>query len=78
MAVNYEDLWHMQDEIAAAVNALGYTVWDLHYDPAGGLFRLELNEHPDEDALSLLSAHLPMASDYNGEGSHGARLTLIP
>lgn len=30
--MNYEDVWQLQDEITAAVNALGYSIWDLHFD----------------------------------------------
>ena len=30
--MNYEDIWQKQDEITAAVNSLGFSLWDLHYD----------------------------------------------
>ena len=43
--MNYEDIWQIQDEITAAVNSLGFSLWDLHYDRSSFSFHMELNEH---------------------------------
>lgn len=74
--MNYEDVWQLQDQITAAVNALGYSIWDLHFDHASFTFRLELNEKVEEERLSVLLSHLPMSADYEGEGTHGSVFTL--
>lgn len=74
--MNYEDVWQLQDEITAAVNALGYSIWNLHFDRLSFAFRLELNEKVEEEKLSVLLSHLPMSADYEGEDSHGSAFTL--
>lgn len=69
--MNYEDIWQIQDEITAAVNSLGFSLWDLHYDRPSFSFHLELNEHvPD--------SQMPLSTDYDGEGDHGSVFTLYP
>lgn len=52
--MNYEDIWQIQDEITAAVNSLGLSLWDLHYDRSFFAFHMELNEHLSDD-VKLLS-----------------------
>lgn len=72
----YDDVWRLQDEITAAVNALGYTVWELSYNQQSGTFRLELNEHVEDDQTSTICYQMPLTADYEGEGSHGSLYTL--
>lgn len=75
--MEYEDLWHRQDEIETVVNALGYTVWNLQpYGERGGLV-LELCQHLDEHEASALCCQLPLPTDYEGEGSHGSRFVSV-
>lgn len=74
--MRYDDVWRLQDEITAAVNALGYTVWELSYNQQSGTFRLELNEHVQEEQVSTFCYQMPLTSDYEGEGSHGSLYTL--
>ena len=78
--MNYEDIWQIQDEITASVNSLGFSLWDLHYDRPSFSFHLELNEHVPDDSLSSFCSQMPLATDYDGEGSHGsdAFLFLLP
>ena len=74
--MNYEDVWQLQDEITVAVNALGYSIWDLHFERASFAFHLELNEKVEEEKQSVLLSHLPMSADYEGEDVHGSVFTL--
>lgn len=74
--MNYEDFWQIQDEITAAVNSLGFSLWDLHYDRSSFAFHMELNEHLPDEALSYFCSQMPLATDYDGEGSHGSVFTL--
>ena len=76
--MNYEDIWQKQDEITASVNSLGFSLWDLHYDRPSFSFHLELNEHVPDDSLSSFCSQMPLATDYDGEGSHGSVFTLYP
>ena len=63
--MNYEDIWQIQDEITAAVNSLGYSLWDLHYERPSFSFHLELNEHIPDDALSSFRSQIPLATNYD-------------
>lgn len=74
--MRYEDSWRLQDEITASVNAIGYSVWDLHYNQEANTFRLELNEHLKDDQLSNFCFQMPLTTDYDGEGSRGSMFTL--
>lgn len=74
--MQYEDIWQIQDEITSAVNSLGYTLWDLHYDRSSFSFRMELNIHIPDDALSSFCSQMPLPADYEGEGSQGSLFTL--
>jgi hypothetical protein len=47
--MRYENAWQVQDEITTAVNALGWSIWDLHYDRNADVFRLEVNSHLDDE-----------------------------
>jgi hypothetical protein len=76
--MNYENIWQIQDEITSAVNSLGFSLWDLHYDRQVFSFHLELNEHLPDDALSSFCSHMPLTTDYDGEGGHGSAFTLYP
>ena len=76
--MNYEDIWQIQDEITVAVNSLGFSLWDLHYDRSSFAFHMELNEHVPDDSLSSFCSQMPLATDYDGEGSHGSVFTLYP
>lgn len=74
--MQYEDIWQIQDEITSAVNSLGYTLWDLHYDRSSFSFRMELNIHIPDDALSSFCSQMPLPADYEGEGSQGSLFML--
>lgn len=74
--MRYEDSWRLQDEITASVNAIGYSVWDLHYNQEANKFRLELNEHLKDDQLSNFCFQMSLTTDYDGEGSRGSMFTL--
>lgn len=76
--MNYEDIRQIQDEITAAVNSLGFSLWDLHYDRQAFSFHLELNEHLPDDTQSSFCSQMPLATDYDGEGNHGSVFTLYP
>ena len=76
--MNYENIWQIQDEITSAVNSLGFSLRDLHYDRQVFSFYLELNEHLPDDALSSFCSHMPLTTDYDGEGGHGSAFTLYP
>jgi hypothetical protein len=74
--MNYENVWQLQDEITASVNALGYNIWDLRFSRTSFAFHMELNEKVEEDKLSVFLSHLPLLADYEGEGRHGSAFTL--
>ena len=74
--MNYEDVWQLQDEITASVNALGYNIWDLRFSRSSFDFHMQLNEKVEEEKLSVLLSHLPLTADYEGEGTHGSAFTL--
>ena len=74
--MNYEDIWQIQDEITAAVNSLGFSLWDLHYDSDSFSFHMELNEHLPNEALSSFCSQMPMSADYDGEGNHGSLFSV--
>lgn len=76
--MNYEDIWQIQDEITAAVNSLGFSLWDLHYDRDSFSFHMELNEHLPDEVLSSFCSQMPMSSGYDGEENHGSVFTLYP
>ena len=64
--MQYEDIWQIQDEITSAVNSLGYSLWDLHYDRASFSFHLELTMLSRPSALrchcqQTMRAKAPMA-----------------
>ena len=74
--MNYEDIWQKQDEITAAVNHLGFSLWDLHYDRSSFYFYMELNEHLPDEVLSSFCSQMPMSADYDGEGNHGSLFSV--
>lgn len=74
--MRYEDIWRIQDEITAAVNSVGFSLWDLHYDRGSFSFHLELDEHLPDETLSSFCSQMPLTADYDGEGSHGSLFTL--
>ena len=74
--MRYEDCWRLQDEITASVNALGLSVWDLRYNRKADTFRLELNEHLQDDKEYNFCYQMPLTEDYDGEGTHGSMFTL--
>ncbi len=76
--MNCEDAWHLQDEITAMVNALGYSIWELSLDERSGCFTLQLQQHLDEAAASALCCHMPLPADYDGQGPYGSIFTLTP
>ena len=76
--MNYEDIWQIQDEITAAVNSLGFSLWDLHYDHSSFSFHMELSEHLPDEILSSFCSQMPLPTDYDGEGSHGSVFMLYP
>lgn len=74
--MRYENAWQVQDEITAAVNALGWSIWDLHYDRNADVFRLEVNSHLDDEEQGKLISQMSLSTDYDGEGIHGSQFTL--
>lgn len=74
--MRYDDVWRLQDEITSAVNALGHFVWELKYDLHSETFRLELNDHLDDDSASSFCSQMPLTTDYDGEGNNGSMFTL--
>ena len=71
---DYTEIWQMQDSITTVVEANHYSIWEL--SQTDYRFALELNEHLEDDAISLLCGQFPLVADYNGEGSHGTRIIL--
>lgn len=74
--MRYDDVWRLQDEITSTVNALGYNVWELKYNLQSETFRLELNDHLDDETASSFCSQMPLATDYDGEGENGSSFTL--
>lgn len=74
--MKYENAWQVQDEITTAVNALGWSIWNLRYDRNADVFHLEVASHLDEEQQERLVAHMPLSTDYDSEGSHGSRFSL--
>jgi len=74
--MQYEDIWQIQDEITSAVNSLGFSLWDMHYDRQSFSFRIELNEHLPDDDISSFCSQMPLSADYDGEGNCGSVFTL--
>ena len=74
--MQYEDIWQILDEITSAVNSLGYSLWDLHYDRSSFSFHLELNDHVLDEVISSFCSQMPLSADYDGEGSYGSVFTL--
>lgn len=71
---DYTETWQLQDAITTAVNANGYTVWDLHPTNCG--FQLETDVHLEDEAVGDLCSQLPLTADYAGEGSRGTIISL--
>ena len=71
---DYTEIWQMKDSITTVAEANHYSIWELSQSDYG--FVLELNEHLEDDAISLLCGQFPRVADYDGEGSHGTRITL--
>ena len=75
MDVNdYTEIWQMKDAITTVVEANGYTIWDLSQEGSG--FKLELNSHLDDEAISYIFGQFPLSADYSGEGNHGTIISL--
>ena len=71
---DYTEIWQMKDSITTVAEANHYSIWELSQSDYG--FALELCEHLKDDAISLLCGQFPLIADYDGEGSHGTRITL--
>lgn len=71
---NYTEIWQMKDSITTVVEANHYSIWELSQTDYG--FALELNEHLEDDVISLLCGQFSLVADYDGEGTHGTRITL--
>ena len=71
---DYTEIWQMKDSIPSVVEANHYSIWELSQSDYG--FALELCEYFEDDAISLLCGQFPLIADYDGEGSHGTRITL--
>lgn len=71
---DYTEIWQMKDSITTVVEANHYSIWELSQTDYG--FALELNEHLEDDAISLLCGQFPLVADYNGEGLHGTSISL--
>lgn len=76
--MQYEDIWQIQDQITSAVNSLGFSLWDLHYDNPSFSFRIELTTHLPDETLSSFCSQMPLPTDYDGEGGQGSLFTLYP
>ena len=64
----------MKDSITTVVEANHYSIWELSQTDYG--FALELNEHLEDDAISLLCRQFPIVEHYEGEGTHGTSIIL--
>ena len=71
---NYTEIWQMKDSITTVVEVNHYSIWELSQTDYG--FALELNEHLEDDVISLLCGQFSLVADYDGEGTHGTRITL--
>ena len=71
---DYTEIWQMKDSISTVVEANHYSIWELSQTDYG--FALELNEHLEDDVISLLCGQFSLVADYDGEGTHGTRITL--
>ena len=71
---DYTEIWQMKDSIPSVVEANHYSIWELSQSDYGFVFFL--CEHFEDDAISLLCGQFPLIADYDGEGSHGTRITL--
>ena len=71
---DYTEVWQMKDSITTVVEANHYSIWELSQTDYG--FALELNEHLEDDVISLLCGQFSLVADYDGEGTHGTRITL--
>ena len=71
---DYTEIWLMKDSITTVVEANHYSIWELSQSDFG--FVLELNEHLEDDAISLLCGQFPLVADYDGEGTYGTKLSL--
>ena len=71
---DYTGIWQMKDSITTVVEANHYSIWELSQTDYG--FALELNEHLEDDVISLLCGQFSLVADYDGEGTHGTRITL--
>lgn len=74
--MRYDDVWRLQDEITSAVNAVGYSVWELTFNHHSEVFCLELNEHLSDDVVSSFCSQMPITAVYEGEGDNGSMFTL--
>ena len=71
---DYTEIWQMKDAITTVVEANGYSIWDLSQEGSG--FKLELNSHLDDEAISYLCWQFPLSADYSGEVNHGTIISL--
>ena len=71
---DYTEIWQMKDSITTVVEANHYSIWELSQTDYG--FAFELNEHLEDDVISLLCGQFSLVADYDGEGTHGTRITL--
>lgn len=71
---DYAEMWQAKDAITTVVEANGYGIYDLRQTGYG--FRLELDDHIDDEAASFLCGQFPLSADYFGEDSHGTVITL--
>ena len=71
---DYTEIWQMKDSITTVVEVNHYSIWELSQTDYG--FALELNEHLEDDVISLLCGQFSLVADYDGEGTHGTRITL--
>ena len=75
--IDFDSIWRIQDEIRTVVNAvLGECIWNLAYDEKRSAIVLELSVTLEEDAISDLCCQFPIAGDYDGVGSRGAKFVF--
>lgn len=70
---DFDIIWRTQDEIRTVVDAFGYGVWDIRYNPKRQAIELELMANIDEDAVSNLGCQFPVPCDYDGTDSRGSK-----
>ena len=73
---DYDTIWRTQDEIRTVVDAFGYGVWDIRYNPKRQAIELELMANLDEDAVSNLGCQFPVPCDYDGIGLMGSKFVF--